>query len=67
MRVLQWLTFSTRPLLVKEIAEVVAIDVARDPAFDRDEILEDPLDALYICSSLVTITINNSAGSGKSD
>ena len=67
MRVLQWLTFSTRPLSLKEIAEVVAIDVARDPAFDRDEILEDPLDALYICSSLVTITTNNSAGSGRSD
>jgi hypothetical protein len=58
MRILQWLTFSARPLSVEEIAEVVAIDVARDPAFDRDEVLEDPLEALNICSSLVTIVTN---------
>ncbi|KAF1838785.1 hypothetical protein BDW02DRAFT_626846 [Decorospora gaudefroyi] len=55
MRILQWLTFSARPLSVAEIAEVVAIDGSRDPAFDRDEVLEDPLEALNICSSLVTI------------
>jgi ankyrin repeat protein len=35
---------------------VVAIDTTRDPAFDRDEILEDPLEVLSICSSLVTLT-----------
>jgi ankyrin repeat protein len=62
MRILQWLTFSARPLSVEEIAEVVAIDVARDPAFDRDEVLEDPLEALNICSSLVTITLNKAEG-----
>jgi hypothetical protein len=60
MRILQWLTFSARPLSVEEVAEVVAIDVACDPAFDRDEVLEDPLEALNICSSLVTITKNES-------
>jgi ankyrin repeat protein len=58
MRILQWLTFSARPLSVEEVAEVVAIDVARDPAFDGDEVLEDPLEVLDICSSLVTITTN---------
>jgi hypothetical protein len=58
MRILQWLTFSARPLSVEEVTEVVAIDVARDVAFDRDEVLEDPLEALNICSSLVTITTN---------
>ncbi|KAI2483801.1 Ank-2 multi-domain protein [Pyrenophora tritici-repentis] len=58
MRILQWLTFSARPLSVEEIAEVVAIDVARDLAFNRDEVLEDPLEVLDICSSLVTITAN---------
>jgi hypothetical protein len=62
MRILQWLTFSARPLSVEEIAEVVAIDVAREPAFDRDEVLEDPLEALEICSSLVTITKNEADG-----
>jgi ankyrin repeat protein len=62
MRILRWLTFSARPLSVEEIAEVVAIDVARDPAFLRDEVLEDPLEALNICSSLVTITTNKAKG-----
>jgi hypothetical protein len=37
--------------------------VARDPAFDRDEVLEDPLEALNICSSLVTVTTNKVEGS----
>jgi ankyrin repeat protein len=45
-----------RPLRVEEIAEVVAIDAARNPAFDREEVLEDPLEVLNICSSLVTIS-----------
>ncbi|PZC88995.1 multiple ankyrin repeat protein single kh domain protein, partial [Pyrenophora tritici-repentis] len=65
MRILQWLTFSARPLSVEEIAEVVAIDVGREPAFDRDEVLEDPLEALNICSSLVTITMNKAEGRWK--
>jgi ankyrin repeat protein len=55
MRILQWLTFSARPLTVKEVAEVVAIDVTREPAFDSDEVLTDPLEVLDICSGLVTI------------
>lgn len=54
-RILQWLTFSARPLSIGEIAEAVAVDGTRDPAFDRDQILKNPLDALRICSSLVTI------------
>ncbi|CAG5158427.1 uncharacterized protein ALTATR162_LOCUS5073 [Alternaria atra] len=62
VRVLLWLAFSERPLTVDEVAEVVAIDVARDPAFNRDEVLEDPLEALDICSSLVTIATDNGNG-----
>jgi hypothetical protein len=62
MRILQWLTFSARPLLVDKVAEVIAIDVARDPAFDCDEVLEDPLEALNICSSLVTISTIQAKG-----
>lgn len=38
--------------------KIVAIDAAHNLAFDRDEVLEDPLEALNICSSLVTITTN---------
>ncbi|CAN9395659.1 unnamed protein product [Alternaria alternata] len=56
MRILQWLTFSARPLRVEEVAEVVAIDIAREPVFDQDEVLVDPLEAMDICSTLVTTT-----------
>jgi hypothetical protein len=58
------LTFSSRPLSIHEVAEVVAIDVTREPAFDRDEVLEDPLDAMDVCSSLVTISEPDGARSG---
>jgi hypothetical protein len=60
IRALRWLAFSDRPLTIDEVAEVVAIDVARDPAFDREEVLEDPLEALNICSCLITIVTDNS-------
>jgi ankyrin repeat protein len=55
MRILQWLAFSERPLSVEEVAEVIAMDITRSPVFVRDEIMEDPLDTLDICSSLVTV------------
>jgi ankyrin repeat protein len=58
IRILLWLAFSKRPLSIGEIAEVVAIDVARDPAFNREEVLEDPREVLEVCSSLVTITMH---------
>ncbi|KAL1600753.1 hypothetical protein SLS60_007141 [Paraconiothyrium brasiliense] len=54
-RIFQWLSFSSRPLYLDEVAEIIAIDVNRDPAFNHDEVLEDPLEVLSICSSLVTI------------
>jgi hypothetical protein len=44
-----------QPLTIEEIAEVVAIDIDRYPAFDA-EVLEDPLDILDICTSVITIT-----------
>ncbi|EUC45214.1 hypothetical protein COCMIDRAFT_36994 [Bipolaris oryzae ATCC 44560] len=56
IRILQWLAFSERPLTVEELAEVIAIDISRNPEFDRDEVLENPFDVLRICSSLITIT-----------
>jgi ankyrin repeat protein len=65
IRILQWLTFSARPLSLEEVAEVVAIDVAREPAFVRDEVLVDPLEVLDICSTLVTITTDKAMGRSK--
>ncbi|PVH91840.1 ankyrin [Periconia macrospinosa] len=62
LRILQWLTFSAKPLSVDEVAEVIAIDVKREPVFDCDEVLEDSLEILNICSSLVTIATENDDG-----
>ena len=63
LRILRWLAFSARPLRLKEVAEIVAIDVTRNPAFDKDDVLEDPSDALEMCSSLVTTNVAITDGS----
>ena len=60
VRLLRWLAFSARPLLLEEVAEAVAIDPERNTAFDRDEVLEDPSDILEICSTLVALTVISS-------
>lgn len=57
-KILQWLTFSTRPLEIEELAEVVAIDVNEQPRFDPEKRFADIHDILEPCSSLIT-TIGN--------
>ncbi|KAI9656998.1 MAG: hypothetical protein M1829_000355 [Trizodia sp. TS-e1964] len=57
IRILRWLVFSIRPLSMRELAEVVSIDIERKPAIDRNEILEDPIDVLDICLSLVSVVM----------
>ena len=53
---LQWLTFSARPLRLEELAEIVAIDVHETPRFDPERRWPEPRDILVICSSLVSLT-----------
>lgn len=60
LHILQWLAFSERPLQLKEIAEVVAIDVNNHPQFHPRRRLPDPEDVVTICSSLITVTQNSS-------
>jgi ankyrin repeat protein len=55
IRILRWLAFASRPLYLREVAEVATLDSDRKPAFDRDEVLQDPSEVLTICSSLVTV------------
>ncbi|KAK2747861.1 hypothetical protein FQN55_004738 [Onygenales sp. PD_40] len=54
LRILTWLAFSARPLFLSEVAEVVAVDT--DNGLDPGGVLEDPMDVMAICSTLVTIT-----------
>ncbi|KAK0512604.1 hypothetical protein JMJ35_004621 [Cladonia borealis] len=56
LKVLQWLTSSARPMLLDEVAEVVAIDLDDDPEFDTTRRLRSPHDILTICSSLVVLS-----------
>lgn len=67
IQILRWLVFSPRPLLLTEVAEIAALDADRSPAFDRDEVLEDPLDVLSICSSLVSVVDTNNATNDGSE
>ena len=55
LKILRWLTFSARPLTVKEVAEVIAIDAKGFPQFDPNKRFEDPRDILEICSSLISV------------
>ncbi|KFY31801.1 hypothetical protein V493_00784 [Pseudogymnoascus sp. VKM F-4281 (FW-2241)] len=59
MRILQWLAFSSGPLSVGELAEVVAINVEQETAFNRDEVLQDPMEVLDICMSLVSVVMTD--------
>lgn len=63
LKILQWLTFSARPLRLTEIAEVVAIDANESLYFDPDRRLLDPRDILTMCGSLVTIRNDSSESS----
>jgi hypothetical protein len=56
LKILQWLTFSARPMSLDEIAEVVAIDLTKDPKFDDARRLRRPQDVVSICSSLVIVS-----------
>ena len=61
LKMLQWLTFSARPLRLEELSEIVAIDVHETPRFDPERRWPEPREIMAICSSLVTLTaIDNS-------
>ena len=54
-QLLQWLAYAARPLELKEVAEVVAIDVEGTPRFDSDNRFPELQDILTICSSLISL------------
>lgn len=60
---LQWITFSARPLTITEAAEVVAFDYSQCgaynsmPSFDPKNALRDPHDVIALCSSLVSLPL----------
>ena len=56
MTILQWLSFSARPLKLAEVAQVTCAvsDADQGLRFEPSRVLPDPRSVLTICSSLVT-------------
>jgi len=52
-KILQWLTYSARPLKLEELAEVIAVNTEGPPWFDEEALFPEPKDLIAICSSLV--------------
>ncbi|KAI1178313.1 hypothetical protein F4777DRAFT_576118 [Nemania sp. FL0916] len=55
MRLLQFLLYSERPLLIDEAVDALAIDLKRNPPFDEEDRMPFPEEITKYCSSLVTI------------
>jgi len=55
LKILQWLTYSARPLRLEEVAEVITIDVEESPRFDPEKRYPEPRDVWTICSSLISL------------
>jgi hypothetical protein len=58
LSILQWLSFSARPLELAEVAQVTGVvpDTDQGLRFKPSRVLPDPRSVLMICSSLVTET-----------
>ena len=55
-RLLQFLTFSKRPLRVEEAVDIVAVQSKRQPRFDKKNRMPEPREIASYCASLITIT-----------
>lgn len=57
LRLLQWVTYSNRPLRIEEVAEALAIDdLLERPHLNPDNRLVDPQDTPTICPDLVVVS-----------
>ena len=56
LKILQWLSFSARPLKLTEVAQVTCVvpDLAQGLRFKSSRAFTDPRSVLTICSSFVT-------------
>ncbi|KAH8797815.1 Pfs, NACHT and ankyrin domain protein [Xylogone sp. PMI_703] len=53
IRILQFLTFSERPLTIEEAVDAIAVNPSGDPQFDPSHRMPIPREIMKICSSLV--------------
>ncbi|KAJ5641187.1 hypothetical protein N7490_005187 [Penicillium lividum] len=54
IKILQFLTYSERPLAIKEALDIVVIDPYGNPLFDPALRLPEPREIMRVCSSLVS-------------
>ncbi|KAF2678771.1 hypothetical protein K458DRAFT_435608 [Lentithecium fluviatile CBS 122367] len=55
LRILQFLTFSERPLRIEEAVDALAVNVDKSPHFSPKNRMPDPQEITRYCSSLVTV------------
>lgn len=55
-RILQFLTFSQRPLRIDELVDVIAVDLEHEPSFDIRSRMPVPMEILRYCPSLVAFS-----------
>lgn len=60
VRILQFLTFSERPLSIEEMVDAVAVDTDAEPHFNPSDRMPDPQEISHYCSSLVAVVSTES-------
>ena len=55
IRILQFLTYSERPLTVEEVIDALVVDPDENVPFDPEDRMPDPRDIMRICPSLITV------------
>lgn len=63
-RLLQFLTFSDRPLTIDEAVDAIAVDIAISPRFNLKHRMPVPMEIASYCSSLVVLTVNDQGNGG---
>ena len=66
LRILQFLTFSERPLKIEEAVDAIAVDVDKSPHFSPRNRMPEPLEITRYCSSLVVV-VSAQGHRGKDD
>jgi ankyrin repeat protein len=60
VRILQFLTFSERPLSIEETVDAVTVNIEAKPHFDPDNRMPEPREISRYCSSLVAVVSTKS-------
>src|SRR6266480_3783229 len=67
IRILQFLTYSERPLRIEEAIDAIVVDPEGDPYFDTRYRMPDPREITCYCSSLVAVVPKQELSHGMAD